>query len=176
MGSFRQIEPGRKPLKKAYVAVMLWFVGRSIPIAAKVDPGIGREIADLPDGFTFSLGVLPAGPAMIVGKDASGRPRYLGRHTEKQKVDLSLKIRHIEAAIGMFTFQESTAVATARNRLIVDGEVPHACAVVRILDAVEVYLLFKVLARLAVKRYPDWSAGRILWGRFRIYLGAVLGF
>ena len=69
MGSFRQIEPGRKPLKKAYVAVMLWFVGRSIPIAAKVDPGIGREIADLPDGFTFSLGVLPAGPAMIVGKE-----------------------------------------------------------------------------------------------------------
>ncbi|HOG18490.1 MAG: hypothetical protein A4E73_01185 [Syntrophaceae bacterium PtaU1.Bin231] len=176
MGNFRQVEPGRKPFKRAYLAVMLWFVGRSIPIAAKIDPAIAKEIAGLPEGFTFSLGVLPAGPAMIVGKDASGRARYLGLRPEGRKIDLSLKIRNIEAAIGMFTFREGTAVATARNRLIVDGEVPHACVVVRILDAVEVYLLFKVIARLAVKRYPDWPMGRILWGRFRIYLGAVLGF
>ena len=176
MERFRQIAAGRKPFKKAYLAVMLWFVGRSIPIAAKIDPDIAREMADLPDGFTFSLGVLPSGPMMIVGKDVSGRTRYLGRNPQKRKIDLALKIKNVEAAFGMFTFQESTSVATARNRLIVDGEVPHACAVVRILDAVEVYLLLKVLARLAVKRYPDWPAGRILRGRFRIYLGVVLGF
>jgi len=29
----------------------------------------------------------------------------------------------------MFTFQESTAVANARVRMIVDGEVPPACAI-----------------------------------------------
>ncbi len=27
----------------------------------------------------------------------------------------------------MFTFRESTAAATARNRLIVDGDIPAAC-------------------------------------------------
>ena len=76
----------------------------------------------------------------------------------------------------LFTFQESTAIAVARDRLIVDGEVPYACAVVRILDSVEVYLLPKIIARLAVKRYPAWSPGRKYFGWILVYLRTVLGF
>jgi len=43
------------------------------------------------------------------------------------------------------------------------------------MNIVEVYLLPKFIARLAVKRYPRWSWTRKLVGRTRIYLGAVLG-
>jgi hypothetical protein len=112
---------------------------------------------------------------MVLGKDAGGCVRYLGSRPEGRRIDLAMKIKSLEAAVLMFTFQESTAGATARNRLVVDGDIPAACAVVRILDAVEVYLLVKPLARLAVKRYPSWPAGRILIGRPLIYLRAVLG-
>ncbi|HOF05007.1 MAG TPA: hypothetical protein PK175_01850 [Syntrophales bacterium] len=176
MENYRELPPRGKPLKRAYVAVMLWFVGRAIQAAARVDDAVREEFAALPAGFTFSLGVLPRGPAMIVGKDEDGRVRYRGWQTAGKRIDLQMKIKNLEGAILMFTFQESTAAATARNRLIVDGEVPAACAVVRVLDRVEVYLLPKIIAKLAVKRYPDRPGEDKLRNRIRIYVGAVFGF
>jgi hypothetical protein len=176
MNDFKEIAAGHKPFKQAYVAVMLWFVGRAIQAAAVVDDAVKEEFAALPNGFTFSLGVMPSGPLMIVNKNAQGRVRYLGWNPEGRHFDLQLRIKNLEAAILMFTFQESTALATARFRLIVDGEVPPACAVVRILDVVEVYLLPKLIAKLAVKRYPAWPPLRKWIGRGRIYVRAVLGY
>lgn len=173
--SYRSGIPGGKFFKKTYVALMLWFVGRAIQAAASFDEDVREEFSALPDGFTFSMNVLPAGPAMIVGKDKQGKIRYRGWDPGRQRIDLSISIKNIENAILLFTFQESTAVATARNRLIVAGEVPWACAVVRVLDMVEVYLLPKVIASLAVKRYPAWPLGRILSGRVKIYVMALLG-
>jgi hypothetical protein len=175
MKDYKEIKPAGKPFKEAYVALMLWFVGRAIEAAVRVDEAVKAEFDSLPPGFTFSLGVMPQGPTMIVGKDDRGVVRYRGWNQEGHKIDLQMKIKNLEGAILMFTFQESTAVATARNRLIVDGEVPAACAIVRVLDIVEVYLLPKVIAKLAVKRYPDWLFGEKVWNRIRIYAGAILG-
>lgn len=172
---YREISP--KPYgilpQKLYVATMLWFVGRAVQAGAMVDPDIQEEFKRLPKGFTFSLGVLPEGPNMIVGKDRSGNVRYLGGKLEGKKIDLLMKIKNIEAAVLMFSFQESTPEVTCNDRLIVNGEVAPACAVVRILDAVQVYLLPKLLARLAVKRYPSWGLTRKLTGRAKIYWGAL---
>ena len=79
------------------------------------------------------------------------------------------------AAFRMFSFQESTATAVSRNRLTVFGETPHASAVVRVLDAVQVFLLPKPVARLAVKRYPQWPLKRKWTGRLMIYLRTLTG-
>ena len=86
------------------------------------------------------------------------------------------KIKNIEAALLLFTFQESTTLATARNRLVVDGDVAHACAVMRILDIVEVYLLPKIIAKLAVKRYSGWSFRRKYLGRVLVYVRSIFSF
>ncbi len=176
MSDFKEVPSGKKYIKKAYVAVMLWFVGRAIQAAARVDKEVKREFEKLPEEFTLCLGVLPGGPYMIVGKNEKGRVRYLGWKQDGRHIDLDMKIKSIEAAILMFTFQESTTVATARNRLIVDGEVSHACAIVRVLNTAEVYLLPKHIARLAVKRYPVWSLSRKYIGRIRIYFRSILGY
>jgi len=29
MGDYREVQAGSKPLKRSYIAVMLWFVGRA---------------------------------------------------------------------------------------------------------------------------------------------------
>ncbi|HOK06636.1 MAG TPA: hypothetical protein PK836_05145 [Syntrophales bacterium] len=172
---YREGHSGEKPFKRAYVALTLWFVGRAVAAAAAVDEEIAAEFAALPEGFTFSLGVLPKGPHLVVGKERNGRVRYIGGDPGSRRVHLKMSIRNLEAAMLMFTFQESTATATARNRLIVDGEVAAACAVVRVLDAVEVYLLPKFVASLAVKRYPDWPWERVVLGRAGVYLRALFG-
>ncbi len=174
--NFRFTVPRGKRMKRLYLSVMLWFVGRAMQAAAKVDKGVRKEFETIPRGFRFSLGVLPTGPAMVMEKTAGGRVKYAGSKPAGKALDLKIKIKHLEAAILLFTFQESTAVAVARDRLVVEGDVPQACAVVRILDMVEVLLLPKIIARLAVKRYPAWPPFRKHMGRLLVYVRAILGF
>lgn len=173
---YREFQPAPNPIHRAYLGLMLWFVGRAIRAAAQTDRAVAGEFRNLPTPFAFRLGVMPKGPAMVVGKDSRGRVRFWGsRPPEGVAIDLDMKIKSMAGALRMFTFRESTVIATSRDRLIADGEVPWACAVVRILDAVEVYLLPKPIARLAVQRYPRWPRGRKFIGRGLIYLRAVTG-
>jgi len=175
LDTFKMVSTGGKPVKHLYLSIMFWFVGRAIQAAARVDREVRKAFDTIPDGFTFALTVAPDGPAMVVGKDKAGKVRYLGGNPKQRYIDLKLTIKNIEAAILLFTFQEATVTAVARDRLIVDGEFPAACTVVRILDMVEVFLLPKRLASLAVRRYPQWPPFRKYVGRTLIYLRAVVG-
>lgn len=173
---FRFVVPKGKRMKRLYLSIMLWFVGRAMQAAAKVDKGVKKEFESIPKGFRFSLGVAPRGPAMVMEKTPAGRVKYVGSKPGGKPLDLNLVIKHLEGAILLFTFQESTAIAVARDRLVVEGDVPQACTVVRILDMVEVLLLPKIIAGLAVKRYPVWSPVRKHLGRCMVYVRAILGF
>ena len=173
---YRETVPGRSYLKRAYLGLNLWFMGRAIQAASRVDERVKRELRSLPDRFTFALGVLPAGPHMVVQKDSSDRARYIGWRTDAQPIDLNMEIKHLEAGILLFTFRESTPVAFARDRFVVNGEVSYACSIVRVFDIVQIYLLPKMLARLAVKRYPRWPFVRKMIDRTRIYWRAIIGY
>jgi aldehyde:ferredoxin oxidoreductase len=174
--AYREVRPRTSLLKRWYLATMLWFVGRAVQAASRVDREVKAEIDRLPDGFCFALGVAPSGPRMIVGKDRRGRAKYLGWNPAGKRIDLTLTIKHQEAALLLFTFQEGTALSGCRNRQVVDGDLTAACTVVRVLNAVQVYLLPKPLAKLAVKRYPDWTGRRKILGRLRIYWRTLLGY
>lgn len=175
MRDFVEVEPRGKPLKRLYLSLMLWFMGRAVQAAARVDREVRREFEILPEDFTFSLGAMSGGPRMVVSKDDAGVVRSLGGKCSGKSIDLAMTVKSIEALFLLFTFQESTPVANARDRLFVDGEVPHACAVVRILDRVQVYLLPKPVARLAIKRYPRWSLKRHAVDRTLVYLRTLAG-
>lgn len=170
---YPEIQPRTKLLKKAYAFVMLLIVGRGIEAAAQVDERVKQIFSDLPEGFVFTLGVSPDGPYLVAAKDKSGRVRYLGWRRYGHKIGLGLHIKNLESAIKVFTFQESTALAYNYDRFSVEGSLPHALAIVRVLDIVEVYLLPKVIARLAVKRYPgrpELPPVKKHVNRLRIYL------
>lgn len=169
------IVPGANPFKKYYLAVLMWFVGRAIQAGARVDPAIQKEFGALPARFTFSLEVQPNGPRLVVTKDDQGRPRYLFGRRHTPQIDLQIKIKSLEAAFVLFTFRESTVTAIARDRLIVDGDIAAGCTVIRILDQVEAYLLPKLIASLAIRRYPRWPFFMKIWRRGKIYLGTVAG-
>ena len=171
----QEIQAGGKPFKRAYISIFLWFTGRAIQAAAKTDKEVKKEFDALPDDFAFGMGCLPNGPWMVVGKE-NGRVKYLGSNPNIRRLHVRLIIKSLDAAFLILTFQESTALASTRNRLMTDGEVPYALSVVRIIDIVEVYLLPRIIASLAVKRYPSWwSMGRKLSGRIGVYTRALLG-
>jgi hypothetical protein len=175
MSDFTEIRPGGRPVVWAYLSFMLWFVGRAIQAAAKVDADVKKEFEILPEGFTMALKSAPNGPAMVIGKDAKGNVKYMGRKTDGLSLNVSMTIKHIEGFFLIFTFQESTPTANARDRLFVEGNLPEACAAVRVLDIVQVYLLPKPIAKLAVKRYPKWGLKRHTYKRAMVYLRTVIG-
>ncbi|MEE4363311.1 MAG: hypothetical protein V2J08_05220 [Desulfotignum sp.] len=176
MTDFMEIPPGRHRLKRVYLSCLLWFFGRAVQAAARVDDGVKSEFAAMPDNFTFCLGAFPSGPYMVVGKDARGRVRHLGSCIAGRTIHLHLMFKSPALLFRVFAFQESTSVANARNRLYVHGDVPQACAVVRIMDMIQVFLLPKFLAKRAVKRYPAWSLKRRTLVRAQVYVRTAAGF
>jgi hypothetical protein len=174
----KRLSPARKRFKNLYLRIMLWVVGRAIQVGARIDRDIRNEFDALPEDFAFSLGVYPDGPCMVMAKDEIGAVRYLGSKRNGRQIPLRISMRNLEAAMLVFTFRESTAMAFARNRFFVDGGIPAALAVVRVLNRIETYLLPGFVARLAVKRYPSWTelpTGKRLLGRAALYLGLITG-
>ncbi len=175
MEAFIEIKPGRKPFQRIYLGIMLWFVGKAIQAAARVDSEVKKEFEQMPPNYTFSLGAFPNGPYMIVGKGEMGKVRYLGGDIAKHPVNLEMTLKSMGNLFVLFTFQESTPIANSRDRMIVSGDVPQACAAVRILNIVQVYLLPKFIAKLAIKRYPRWSLKRHTLGRAMVLIRTVTG-
>ncbi|MDA8140976.1 MAG: hypothetical protein M0036_20195 [Desulfobacteraceae bacterium] len=180
INKYPEVKPGRKPLKRIYLAIMLWTVGKAIPVAAKVDPEIKKEFEKLPKNFTLRLmvqperafplffytkmlpgfvvknGMLPYGLQMILHIDAQGKVHYQGADPRGKKFDLSMAFKNLEAAMMIFSFRESTPTGYAHDRFVVEGYLPCATTFMRVLDIVQVYLLPKIIAKRAVKRYPKW--------------------
>ncbi len=181
INNYPEHKPGKNLISRMYVALMLWIVGRAIQAAAKMDKDVKKEFSELPDNFMMSLGILPEevyppnyltqimpsfvvdkgilplGLNMIIGKDKNGKVRYMGANTHGKKITLQMGIKNLQAAMMVFTFRESTTTAFAHDRFIVNGDLVQGLAVVRILNIIEVYLLPKIITKLAVKRYPKWS-------------------
>ncbi|MBN2077767.1 MAG: hypothetical protein JW838_02295 [Spirochaetes bacterium] len=181
INKYPEHKPGKALISRLYVAIMLWIVGRAIQAAAKMDKDVKREFSELPDNFLMSLGILPEevfppnylasimpsfitergilplGLNMIIGKDKKGKVRYMGSNPHGKKITLQMGIKNLQAAMLVFTFRESTTTAFAHDRFIVNGDLVQGLAVVRILNIIEVYLLPKIITKLAVKRYPKWS-------------------
>lgn len=175
MEAFVEVTPKKNWFQRIYLGIMLWFVGRAIQAAARVDDEVKKEFDAMPDNYTFSLGAFPSGPWMIVGKDDTGKARYLGWNRDKQHVDLEMTLKSMNLLFVLFTFFESTPVANARDRMFVSGDVPQACAAVRILDIVQVYLLPKFVAKLAIKRYPEWTLKRHIFDRAMVLIRTITG-
>ena len=157
-----------------YVNIMIWLIGRLLEAASRVDKVIRGELEGIPVDFSFSMGVLPAGPDFIVRKQADGT-FYCKRRRDTFSADLVVSFKHVKHAFLILSFQESTAQSFANDRVLLDGEIPLAMIMVRCLDRMEVLVLPKFIARRAVKRYPSISLPEKLLLAIRIYLQLLIG-
>ena len=140
-------------LQRAYVAIMMEVVGRGLVSTSFVDEEVKKEIAGLPVGFHFQMIVLPNGSRFTANVIAGGHLELVSDFTGKP--DLSVKFKHLSHAFLVLSFQEGTARAFANDRMVADGEVSHAIRMVRCLDRMEALILPKLVAQMAVKRYPE---------------------
>ena len=175
MGEYKTIRPKRKIFKWLYIHTFLWITGRALKASYRANDEIRKNFDSFPNGFKVALEVLPFGPAMVIGKTEEGKVKYFGSNVQNQNIDLKMVIYNIEGAMRLFTLGESTGTSFMRNRLYLDGEIPYAASFVRIFDALEVLLFPKMIAKLGVKRYPDWSMGRKVTDRIKLCFYFILG-
>lgn len=172
---YPEIIPGRKRFKVGHAKTMMAIVGRGFQAAARVDPDVIREVAELPDGFSFGMLVRPSGPRMTMQKDSQGRMRYRGDKLPLEKLDVLIRFKNVETAGRVFNFEVLNAEGYAQDCVVASGDVPQVMAVLRCLDIVQVYLLPKFMVMKAIRRYPQWTFKRIHLNRLRIYGRMLVG-
>jgi hypothetical protein len=170
----QEIQPGKKHFKNLYLRILLWFVGRAFQAASRVDKTIQSELEKLPEDFSAAFTIDPFGPAMYLKKRDNKSLKFTGMKKTDFDPQLTIRVKNVEAAMLLFTFQESTVTSESNNRLIADGPIPLSCAFVRIMNIVEIFLLPKIIAKRAVKRYE--SPKNKIVNRVRIYTRTILGY
>jgi hypothetical protein len=152
----------KSTLQRAYVAFMMRIVGRGLAIASRFDDEIARELQHLPAELTIAMRVYPNGPCCLLQHTGSGLS-YLGVR-DACAADMEIIFKHLQHAWLLYTFQENTPTAFARNRIVLDGELSHATIFNRCLSRLMILILPRPLARRAVKRYPAIA----LWDKLRL--------
>lgn len=150
------LELVKPKLQRHYVATLLDLVGRSLVVASQIDPKIQQEIQSLPVGFCFSMNVFSTELAFYAQVTSHHQLRRLTAEQAKQQgIHLDICFKHIQHAFLVLSFQESTAQAFARDRMIVNGDLSYAVRLVRCLNQLESVILPKIIASMAVKQYPS---------------------
>jgi len=152
----------RSKLKRAYVALMMRIVGRGLAIASRIDKEINSELVHLPEAMTIAMRVYPNGPCCFL-QETHNRLNFLGVR-DSGEADMEIIFKHLQHAWLLYTFQENTPTAFARNRIVLDGEIAHAVVFNRCLNRLMTLILPRPIARRAVKRYPSIA----LWDKLRL--------
>ena len=159
----------RRRLQKLYVALMMRIVGWGLRAMSQVDPVVRAEAAGFPQGMLIEMTVAPDGPGMVLQRQPSGRLAYLGSKPPR-RADLAIRFKHLGHAFAGLSFAESTPVAFARSRMVVDGDVSAGVRLVRCLYRLEALLLPRLIAARGMKRYPaDLTLAAKLGLNLRVY-------
>lgn len=154
-------------LQRRYVTFMMWLIARLLQAASAADATIRREVADLPEGFSFSMRVRSGAPGLTMTK--SGDRLAVARRASEIPTTLAFEFKHLAHAFLVLSFQESTPQAFANDRLSIDGEFTNAMKVLRCLNRMQALVLPRFVASRALKEYPAIGLAEKLTLAARIY-------
>ncbi|WP_417521396.1 hypothetical protein [Marinobacter sp.] len=150
----KRIQPMASQAKRLYVELMFQVMGRALQAVSEVDGEVQKEAQALPERFLFEMMVMPEGAKLIVEHIGGGRFHYHG-DSAPRAVDVSIQFKHLTHAFLVLSFQEKTSIAFAHDRMLVDGDVSYAVRMTRVLNRLESFILPKIIAKRAVKEYPE---------------------
>ncbi|MCK7548178.1 hypothetical protein ACFQGA_13135 [Marinobacter koreensis] len=172
----KRIQPMVFQTRRLYVDIMFQVMGRALQAVSEVDETVQNDARALPEGLLFEMMVMPDGPRLIVEHTGNGHFHYHGESAPRP-IDLSIQFKHIAHAFLVLSFQEKTAEAFAHDRMLVDGDLSYAVRMTRVLNRLEAFILPKLIAKRAVKEYPDsLHLPEKLISAARIYLKVATNF
>jgi len=156
-------------LKRSLVTTSLLAFGVTFEMVSKSDDKMREEVANWREGWGFTLGVLPDGPAVTMRKEGD-HMRNLGLGIKNP--DLAIMFKNVDAAFLIFTAQIGSPQGFAEHRAVLHGSVHEAMQVSRAMDLVSTYLFPGFLTARTFKRPPKLSGAQFL-NKLRIM--ALLG-
>lgn len=161
-------------MKHLYVRFMFAFIGHGLHKACTIDHVIKKEVASLPEDFTFSMEVMPQGPTLHMHK--INNRLQISSANAQQKPTVVIQFKHLAHAFSSLSFQEGTAQAFARERMVVDGDIPASMKLVRCFERLEVLTLPQLIGKRIMRYYPAIALREKSAAASQIYLGVLIGF
>ena len=136
----------------AFVRTMLPLLGGLLEAGSEVDPVVRHEVASLPEDLIFGMTVFGADAQLRLARRGDTLVQLAPESAPRPTLDIVFK--HVSVAFLVVSFQESTALAFARGRLVVHGDTALAMRVTRCLDRMEAVTLPGPVAARALKAVP----------------------
>ncbi len=153
-------------MQTKYAQTMFYIIANGLVSASHYDKTIRQELQGYPIGLTIKMQVLPNYASFVV----QVTDQHILKVIQQEHADVTVYFKHLQLAMLVLSFQESTTQAFANDRMTVDGDIGYATRFVRILNQLQALILPKVIAERAIKRYPDLSLSAKLITASRIYL------
>lgn len=167
------IRPGTNRFKRSVVSLGFFALGRALQSASRIDSEVKQEVEAWPEGFSFSMNVMPNGPDLVM-KKRSGIMRLSG-FERKKDADLIVEIKNLDTAFKMITTQVGAHHVYAQHKIGVIGNVADSMRLIRMIYVAEGYLFPKLLNKNVLKQSPEMNLKKHL-NRLHIYtLGLFLG-
>jgi len=155
-------------MKRLLAKIILWFLGRGLEAAAKLDPVVKKEINSWKDSSVIIISINDFGPTLGLIKEKDRLKAV--KVKELKNPELAIYFKNIEAALLVLTGQTGIARAFSEHRFSVRGDIGFSMSFVRVLYIVESYLFPKFITNKILKQQPKKGSTR-----FRIYLSVLFG-
>jgi hypothetical protein len=137
--------------QRAYVATMFALLGRLLVAGSAADPEIARELAGFPEGCSLGFSILGDATSLrLVWRGG----RLHAAQPELGRPDIEIVFKHLAHAFALLSFQESTPIAYAQDRMSTHGDIVLTLRFVRCLTRVQEVMLPGAVARRALKSLP----------------------
>lgn len=167
------IKPGTSLQSKMVVKAGFFALGRTIAHLSVYDEEVQNEIKEWPEGFSFSMNVLPFGPCLVMEKRA-GIMEFIGLEA-KEDANMIVEIKSLTIAFKMIMAQLGAHNVYARHGIGVTGNIADSMKLIRIIYKAEAMLFPKFLNKKILKESPSETV-QLQFQRMRaITMGVILG-
>ncbi len=157
-----------KRFKRKVAQLVLFFLGRGLKAAYKLDPIAKRELDEFPNDFVIRLDIAPTGPALAFAIKKDKLVTYRGQKARNVRPDIDIVFKNIDGALQVLLAQIGIAQAYCQHRMLVYGDVYKTIGIIRVMDRVENYLFPGFIAKKLLVRRPKKEVSSL-----RFYLNVL---
>lgn len=161
-----------KYIKRIYVKITFWLLGRVFTILHKIDPEVERYWQKIENSNSFGFFIEPSGPCLIIERQ-EGKIKTSSKCNEN--ADILFIFKTLSSAFEVFTARKSTIRSYAENRILIKGDIGDVMWFIRIVERLEFYLFPRFIAKKVIKRLPDVNFSTLALRRFLLILRFVTG-
>lgn len=145
---------GNKKIKRKVAQLVLFFLGRGLKAAYKLDSAVKEELSTFPDNTIIRLDIAPIGPSLAFTVRNNKLYTFKGKKARELNPFIDIVFKNVDGALQVLLAQAGIAEAYCQHRMLVYGDVFKTIGIIRVMDKVENYLFPGFIAKKLLVRRP----------------------